>query len=413
MSSILKFANSFQKTARLRLESIAALCNALGNPQNDLKFIHVAGTNGKGSVCTFLQNILTRSGFKTGKYTSPNLVDVCERISIDNKDISKEDMEQLLERVGLAARKIEKETGDMPTPFEIWTASAFLYFREKSCDYVVLETGLGGTRDATNVIPAPEFAVITRIALDHTEYLGNTLSAVAGEKAGIIKKGSKVITINQNPAVLEVLSSTCEQKGCSLFITQNAVSSGFDKIYENFSYMDMKLTSGLGGYNQIENACLAAETALRMGISPAFIQKGIKNAVHKGRFETVTENPLTIFDGAHNNNGMSALVSSLKRYFPNENPTFVMGVMADKSYGEMLDILKKNKFLNLRCVTVSDNPRAESASALRDVALAKGFFAESFSSLSAALAERRNLTVICGSLYLYKDFVEISSDGAE
>jgi len=323
MSNFLKFANSFQAVARLRLESITALVEILGNPQNDLKFIHVAGTNGKGSVCAFLQNILTEAGYKTGKYTSPNMISVCERINIDGEDISADAMKNLMEKVESAAEQVKDKLGEMPTPFEIWTAAAFCYFKEQKCDYVVLETGLGGTRDATNVIPPPEIAVITRIDLDHTEYLGSTLSSVAGEKAGIIKRGSKVITINQHPEAMAVLKSVCNDKGCPFIVTENATSLGFEKIYEIFTYKNVEnITSGLGGYAQIENASLAIEAAFTLGISPDCIRKGIKSAKHMGRLEIVGENPIVLYDGAHNNNGMNALMKSLKRYFPKENPTF-------------------------------------------------------------------------------------------
>ena len=408
MSNFLKFANSFQAVARLGLESITALTDILGNPQNDLKFIHVAGTNGKGSVCAFLQNILSCAGYKTGKYTSPNMISVCERINIDGIDISEKDMERLMETVKSAAEKVKEKLGEMPTPFEIWTAAAFCYFKEQKCDYVILETGLGGTRDATNVIPAPEIAVITRIALDHTEYLGTTLSAVAGEKAGIIKGGSKVITINQCDEVISVLKSACKEKNCPLIITENAISLSFDEIYETFSYKGIdNITSGLGGFAQIENASLAIETALALGISKDCIKNGIKIAKHIGRLEIVNNNPIILYDGAHNNNGMTALMTSLKRYFPNENPTFVMGVMQDKSYGEMLDIMRKNGYDTIRTVKVMNNPRAESAENLAQAAAEKGFCVAAYKNLQDALSNLNGLTVICGSLYLYKDFDEI------
>lgn len=407
MSKFLKFANSFQAVARLGLESITALTEILGNPQNDLKFIHVAGTNGKGSVCAFLQNILTCAGYKTGKYTSPNMISVCERINIDGEDISEDNMERIMETVKVAAEKVKENLGEMPTPFEIWTAAAFCYFKEQKCDYVVLETGLGGTRDATNVIPAPEIAVITRIDIDHTEYLGSTISEVAGEKAGIIKNGSKVITLAQHPEAMSVLKSACLKKGCPLTVTEPATTLGFEKIYESFTYKNVEnIVSGLGGVAQVENACLAVETTLELGMSPEIIKSGIKKAHHMGRLEIVSNDPFMIFDGAHNNNGMTALMKSLKRYFPNENPTFVMGVMADKSYGEMLEIMRDNEYNKLRCVKVLDNPRAEKAEILAGKAREYGFTATAFESLESALKSPDKLTIICGSLYLYKDYDE-------
>ena len=406
MSDFLKFANSFQAVARLRLESITALLDILGNPQKNLKFIHIAGTNGKGSVCAFLQGIFSSAGYKTGKYTSPNLVSVCERINIDGEDIREEEMETLMESVQLSAEKVAEKLGELPTSFEIWTAAAFCYFEKQKCDIVILETGLGGTRDATNVIGPPEVAVITRIALDHTEYLGDTLSQVAGEKAGIIKNGSKVVTLRQEEEAMAVLERVCQEKKCPLIITEDAKPLGFKDIYETFSYKEIEITSGLGGFSQIENASLAVETALALGIDEEHIKEGIKKAIHKGRFEIVSKKPLMIFDGAHNNNGMNALMKSLKRYFPHKNPTFIMGVMADKSYGEMLDIIKENGYNKIRCVKVENNPRAEKAGILAQRAKEKGFTAEAYQCIGDALKNLDDLTVICGSLYLYKDYKE-------
>ena len=406
MSDFIKFANSFQAVARLRLESITALLELLGNPQDNLKFIHVAGTNGKGSVCAFLQSILMEAGYKTGKYTSPNMIDVCERININGENIPESEMERLMEKVKPLTKEVSKKLGEEPTPFEIWTAVAFCYFESESCDFVVLETGLGGERDATNVIHPPEIAVITRIALDHTEYLGNTLESVAKAKAGIIKKGSKVVTINQDKEAMEVLKEKCREEKCPLFVTEGVEPTSFSEIYETFSYKGVEATLSLGGLSQIENASLAVETALSMGISKEYIKEGLRKATHIGRLEIVSKNPLIIFDGAHNNNGMRALMSSLKRYFPHKETTFVMGVMADKSYGEMLDIIKENGYRKIHAVKVLDNPRAENAEILSERAKEKGFMAKPYKSIKDALENPDELTVICGSLYLYKDYIE-------
>jgi len=174
-NSFKSYANSFQAIARLRLESIECLLNHLGNPQNDLKFIHIAGTNGKGSVCSFLQCIFQDAGYLTGKYTSPNLISVCERISVDGENIPQNELDDVLAKVEKGVRLVEKDLGEAPTQFEIWTAAAFLYFKARKCDIVILETGLGGTRDATNIIPPPLASVICRLDLDHTEYLGKTI----------------------------------------------------------------------------------------------------------------------------------------------------------------------------------------------------------------------------------------------
>lgn len=403
-NNFMKYANSFQAVAKLRLESIRALTNLLGNPQNDLKFIHVAGTNGKGSVCAFLQNMLTLSGQKTGKYTSPNMIDVCERISIDGENISKEDMERILGLVRAAAERLP----EMPTQFEIWTTAAFCYFKEQNCDIVVLETGLGGERDATNIIPAPEIAVITRIDADHKEYLGDSVSDIAAAKAGIIKRGLEVVTIAQNREAMAVIEEKCRAEGCPVTVAKEADSCGFDGIYEIFSYGGIEnIRCALGGTAQTENAALAIECGKILGIEDAILRRGIESAENPGRFEIVRKDPLVIFDGAHNKNGMAALVNSLRRYFGGGEITFVTGVMADKDYGEMLEVLKTAGYKKLRAVRVKNNPRALEAKALAKAAREMGFCAAAYGSIRDALQNPDGITVICGSLYLYKDFKEM------
>ena len=212
MKEFKKYANSFQEKSKLGLESIGMLLEKLGNPHKDGKFVHVAGTNGKGSVCAFVQNILTSAGFKTGKFISPNMIEVYERISINGENISPNDMDRLLSLVGEKAEEMEKEIGVMPTQFEIWTAAAFLYFKEKKCDIVVLETGLGGRLDATNIIDNPICSVITRVDMDHTEYLGDTIEKITFEKAGIIKENCTVITLCDQAALNVIITKAKETK---------------------------------------------------------------------------------------------------------------------------------------------------------------------------------------------------------
>ena len=197
--SFLKYANSFHAVARLRLESITCLLEILGNPHNKISCVHVAGTNGKGSVCAFLQCILTASGKKTGRYISPEMFDLRERITIDGEMIPQTDLDTLLSEVQTAAEKAKESLGELPTQFEIWTAAAFLYFHRQNCDVAVIETGLGGERDATNVIENPLLSIITRIDMDHMNYLGDSLYEIAQAKAGIIKNGCPVITLKQQP----------------------------------------------------------------------------------------------------------------------------------------------------------------------------------------------------------------------
>ena len=416
MGNFKQYANSFQAKSRLGLESIGVLTQKLGNPQNDLKFIHVAGTNGKGSVCAFLQCILTDSGLKTGKFISPNMIDVCERISIDGKDISNDELNALLNQVETAAKEVENEKGAMPTQFEIWTAAAFLYFKEKKCDIVVLETGLGGRLDATNIIDAPDMCLITKIDIDHTEYLGDTIEKIAAEKAGIIKKGTVVITTKQKKQAHCVLEKTAKEKNCSFIVAEPPSSSVPEKKGEVFDYKAFKdLKISLQGSHQTENAALALEAAICMGIDEKHIRSGLLRACNIGRFEKISDNPLVIFDGAHNLSGTSSLIDAVSRYFPDEKLSIIYAAMADKDIGASLNLFKKNGFCEKAyffTVTVEENPRAETAERLAQKLAEYGFTAQPCKNIGEAYEKatlKNKLTVICGSLYLYKDFRQMKN----
>ncbi len=418
------YANGFQAIARLRLEGIECLLKHLGNPHRDLKYIHVAGTNGKGSVCSFLQSIFTDAGCRTGKYTSPNLISVCERISVDGELISEEEMDRLLKVVEQAVQKTVMELGESPTQFEIWTGLAFLYFKEKNCDIVILETGLGGTRDATNIIQDNVASVITRLDLDHTEYLGDTIEQIAAEKAGIIKapqNGGRGICITaiQEPSALDVLESFSKKNNNSLVVVKEPRINGFANFRENFDYtsaMGVEITDidcGLCGIYQPENALLAIETALQLGIDVCHIKNGIKSAVNPARFEIISENPVTIYDGAHNKNGVAALCQCLVRYFPQwQGGTFVMGFMGDKDMNSAFDCLEASGLMEgsqIYGVRVKNNPRAATSEEICRCAEAKGIKAIPFDSVGKAYEKAvacGKPVIVCGSLYLYKDFRE-------
>ena len=414
MEDFKKYANSFQEKSRLGLESIGRLCEKFQNPQDKLKFIHVAGTNGKGSVCAFLQCILTESGIKTGKYISPNMLDVCERISIDGENITTEEMDKLLDEVGKEAAEVERKTGVLPTQFEIWTAAAFIYFEKHKCDVVVLETGLGGRLDATNIIDSPLCSVITKIDIDHIDYLGGTLEKIAAEKAGIIKKHSPVITVNQQQCVLDVLKEHAKMNESYFLIAdspQNHRREGMSEIFDLNRIKNLRIN--LPGLHQTENAALAAEAALYIGIDEKYIGTGLEKARNMGRFEKLSENPCTVFDGAHNLNGTQALISALERYFPQEKFTIIYGAMADKDIDASLNLFKEYGFCDRVCVftvTVEDNPRAQRADVLAGQFKELGFDAAAFESIGAAYdkaVEIGNTILICGSLYLYKDFKKL------
>ena len=418
------FANSFQAIARLRLEGISCLMKHLGNPQNDLKFIHIAGTNGKGSVCNFLQCIYTDAGYRTGRYTSPNLVSVCERISVDGVLITDADINRILSTVEEAARKVEAELGDLPTQFEIWTAAAFCYFKEQNCDMVILETGLGGTRDATNVISAPVASVITSIDIDHIEYLGDTIGKIAGEKAGIIKSHtdkSEGLTVSapQQPDAEKVLKKACDENNNRLIFAGLPISKSTVDFHEIFDYTASdgtvfeNIECGISGFYQPQNAAIAIETAHALGICKEHIKNGIKTAKNPGRFEILSSDPIVIYYGAHNKNGMTALAKCLNRYFPVwQGATFIMAFMGDKDISGELEILKSYRLLEnseIFAVKVKNNPRAAETSLVCDCAKALGIEATPYSDLKDAYQtalSKGKPTILCGSLYLYKDLDE-------
>ncbi|MBR5239174.1 MAG: bifunctional folylpolyglutamate synthase/dihydrofolate synthase [Clostridia bacterium] len=396
------YANSFQTVINLGLERITALLNCAGNPQDKLSVIHVAGTNGKGSVCAFLQTMLTKSGKKTGKFISPNMIRVNERISIDGVEIADTDLNRLLSKIESYLPKVKAETGELPSQFEVWTAVAFCYFLERNCDVVVLETGLGGRFDATNVIKKPLCTVITRIAIDHVAYLGDTIAKIAYEKAGIIKENVPLVTLPQDAEAMTVLQDVAKEKNAPLFVTKTPVVGNPEKCYETFSYGDLRnLICGISGYHQIENASLAIETALQLNLSEDYIRDGLKEARHIGRLELVEERIL--FDGAHNLNGMLALKKSLDRYYPDTEKIFVSAFMKDKDIKESLAVFSGETFY---FVSVSDNERSETPENLCRIGNESGVFGSAFSDLKTAISaakETGKLIVVCGSLYLYMD----------
>ncbi len=418
MGSFKQYANSFQAKSRLGLESVGALCKKCGDPQKKLKFIHIAGTNGKGSTCAFLQCILTESGLKTGKFISPNMIDVCERISIDGENIAPQEMDALLCEVEKYALEIEKELGAMPTQFEIWTAAAFIYFARENCDIVVLETGLGGRLDATNIIDIPLLSIITKIDIDHKEYLGDTIGKIAAEKGGIIKVGSCVITTpNQPREALDVLFAIAEDKKAGFDVvspTKNHSREGMSEVFDLDSLHDLKIN--LPGLHQTENAALAVTAAQKMGIEEIHIREGLIKARNIGRFEKISENPLVIFDGAHNENGTTALINALDRYFEGERFSIIYAAMADKDIDSSLNLFKENGFCQkskIFTVMVKDNPRAQTAEKLAEKFSSFGFETVSCESIGEAYNKatlENDVTIICGSLYLYKDFMEYKSE---
>lgn len=396
------YTASRQKEIRLKTDVITLLLEELGNPHLSSKYIHITGTNGKGSVAAFTDAILKSAGFSTCRFNSPHLITPSDSLLYNGTEISEEEFAKLCAEIEPAAKRVEHLCGRYPSQFEISASAAFLYFHKKKPDIVILEVGMGGDGDATNVIPSPFAAVITPISLDHTSFLGSSVKQIAEKKSAIIKKGCTVISglqPHEADIILRKKASECEAE---FILAHPFESAGFDEIYEKIILGNDEVLLSLGGVAQKENAAIAVEIAKLMNISKEHIKKGLQTAKHPARFEKL-ENGL-YFDGAHNISGASALRKSLDRYFPDKSISFIMGVMKDKEYEGMFKLLNRPGS-SFTFVPFKDNERAALPEKLLETAVSLGIKAE-IKELKSALKERNGITVVCGSLYLYKDFEE-------
>lgn len=367
------------QTSRLGLDRMVDLLERMGRPQDELRFVHVAGTNGKGSTCAYLASMLRAAGYRVGLFTSPFVFCFEERIRVDGANISADELARAVAAVRPHAEAMEAACGDHPTEFELMAAVAFEHFRASACDIVVLEVGLGGRLDATNVIDAPEASVISRIGLDHTDLLGDTLAAVAGEKAGIVKAGAPVVSWPQEPEAMAVVRAAAEAQGCALAVPDfslleveplGGLTGGDVMPTRRFSYYGHPFETQLLGSYQPYNAALALTVVdvLRgrgWAISGEAASAGIAAAQWPGRFEVVGTSPLTIVDGGHNPQGAEALAASLADLLGEEGlgtVAFVLGVLADKDYTAMIRAVAP--WAASFSVYAPANPRALSADEL-------------------------------------------------
>lgn len=396
------------------LERELELLDRIGNPQKRLKYIHVAGTNGKGSTAAMLQSMLTRAGYRTGLYTSPYIIRFNERIQVDGRQISDADICELTEFIKPHAEAM----ADHPSEFEVVTALGFEYFARQQCDIVVLEVGMGGDWDATNVIESNEAAVIVNIGLDHTQILGDTLEKIALTKSGVVKRGCPCVMYRQAPSVEAVFEEVCRQKGAPFiradFDALKPIYAGLDgQRFDWGDYKDMHLP--LLGAHQLYNACnaLTAINVLRESgwhIPEAAVRAGLARVAWPGRFQVMREKPLFIIDGGHNPQCLEALQNALDAYLPGQKLVFLNGCMADKDYGDMFRRLLPHA---RAFVTVTpDNPRALSAQALSDY-LRKHLNADAIPCRTVAEGVRRAIEMAgpdgavcaCGSLYMIGEIV--------
>lgn len=401
------------------LERIKALCAELGNPQTKLKCIHVAGTNGKGSTCTVIASVLRAAGYSVGLYTSPYVTEFRERIQFNGEFIPKDALCRVTQRVADALKAVNAR-GVFPTEFEAVTAAAFLFYAQSGCDAVVLETGLGGRFDATNITDAPVVSVITSVSLDHTAVLGDTLKKIAWEKAGIIKRSRPVITSAGQPREAAKVIEKCAEENGSELIKADA-SEMFENVSETLfgsdvTYNGLRLHVPFGGAHQRENMslCLACFDVLRKNgfdIPDSAVQNGTANAFIPARTEIMCREPLIILDGSHNASSTAALAALLKEFLSDKKAVAVMGMMADKDTASALDNL-------LPCfshvfATTPSNPRALDAEKFALLIGSRGCAATAVNSPCEAVKAAFDLaqalwipTVVCGSLYLAADVRE-------
>jgi dihydrofolate synthase/folylpolyglutamate synthase len=331
--------------SKLGLENITKLLEHLGNPHKKLKYVHIAGTNGKGSTSAFISSILIESGLKVGIFTSPYLERFTERIKINNQEIDQEDISRITQLIKENINKMLKNGDNHPTEFEIVTAMAFKYFHENNCDIVVLEVGLGGRFDSTNVIDRPEVAVITTINYDHMKQLGNTLEDIAFEKAGIIKNNCDVVVHPQTKVVYELFNRICSERNARLHLADFSKIRDLEFNYngQTFKYNDYgSIRISLLGNHQVGNAVVAikaTEILNKKGynISHETLIKGLFNARWPGRLEVINREPIFLIDGAHNSEGAKALSKALNDYFPDKKKIFIIGVLKDKNYKDMIE----------------------------------------------------------------------------
>jgi dihydrofolate synthase / folylpolyglutamate synthase len=434
MQEVLDYLYNLERFGiKLGLDVIKELLHKLDNPQNKFKSVHIAGTNGKGSTACFLDSILRSSGKKVGLYTSPHLVKFNERIQINGKDISDLDLVRLTTKI----KNICEQNKIEATFFEFTTAIAFLYFAENNVDYSVIETGLGGRLDATNVL-TPELSLITNIDIDHTKHLGDTKEKIAVEKAGIIKENSLVLTAEQDPSILEIFSNVCKEKKSKLCVLDDKFDIKLinsDLHGQEFSVtgkMEGGFTIKMLGQHQIRNAVLAIMGARKLGISQEEISEGLKNAYWPARLDIIKQDPLVLVDCAHNLAGITELVNFLKgtgcdvgardplkissqNFCPSigaditkidKKKTLLLGTSEDKQISEMLKLLVP--FFD-KVVLTQGNFKPASLELLEDEVRKYCSEVYAYSDLKEAIPKAIELTndnemlVITGSIYLVGD----------
>ncbi len=399
------------------LEAMEYFMKEFNNPHHKTKFIHVAGTNGKGSVCEMINNILINAGYTVGKYISPHLIKYNERITVNNIEISDKEISDILEQI---SKKVDiyNKTHEVPVKeFEVVTTLALIYFAEKNCDIVVLETGLGGKYDCTNIAEGM-ISIITDIGFDHMDILGNTIEEITTQKAGIIKKNNDTIMCYKE-IVTDIIENKCKEENNTLHLVnkEDVINYSFDDEYQQIDYKEYKnIKTNLKGKCQIYNTAIALECMdilKQKGyeITEESIRKGLSTVIHKARFETLSKDPCIIFDGGHNENAIQNLMSTIRQYYPEKRKIYIISLLKTKDYKTVIRLLSQDKNGVFIFTSGNDENRYVSKETLYQEAqkyLSNNIYKE---DLKTAINLARNtykneIIMIIGSFYVYKDVID-------
>lgn len=407
----------FAGTKNPSLDAMKFFMDKLNHPEKELKFIHIAGTNGKGAVTEMISNILLNSGYKVGKFMSPHLIRYNERIQINNKEITNKEMEEIIIKLNPLVKEYNSKGKGNVTLFELETTMAILYFANKKCDIVVLEVGLGGLYDCTNIVYSI-VSIITSIGYDHMKFLGNTLEEIALQKAGIIKQNSKTIFMSQSESVDNVIIERCKEENNKLFLVnkEEIKNYSYTEEYQKFDYKEFKnIEINLKGISQIYNACIALETVNvlkeKYNIKEEIIRKSLKNVIHRGRFEKINNNPTVIYEGAHNEPAIKNFINSVDMYYKNNKKVYIISILKSKDYKTILKLLVKNDE-NIYIFTCgNDKERYTDAEILKDEAQKLGaknlFTMELEEAIKMSLEKYKDYIIFTvGSFYVYGDVIK-------
>lgn len=413
------FNNFYKGTKNPTLKAMEYFMEKLGHPEKQLKIIHIAGTNGKGSTTEMLANILTKNGYKVGKYISPHLIKYNERISVNGQDITDKEMEDIIEKLKDKIEKYNKLSGTKVTLFELLTTMALYYFKEKKCDFVVLETGLGGLYDCTNIVWTL-VSIITSIGYDHMAILGNTLEEIAIQKAGIIKENSNTVIVEQKTAIQNIIEETCLNKNNTLNAVKKAdiQNKSYEGEFLTFNYKENKnIKLNLKGEKQFENASLCLETINILKqkgfkISEKAVREGLQAVVHKARFETINKKPEIIYDGGHNEEAILNFINTVNTYYKEKEKIYIISILKSKDYKTVLKYLLKDENSTFIFTNGNDEERYVSSKELYETAkrITKNeqlYQKKLKEAILYAKSQKNKVSFVVGSFYIYGDVKKI------